>query len=107
MLDTKLQNIEVMEKQADKPMRPADIETAEKIRKTFARFEEFRSSSCIPQVSTRQKMLILNMMDNRKNEWERTKKAESGPMKVEELRQHLEKKLLEEQRIRDEAEREE
>lgn len=77
-------------------MKPSEIETVDKIRKTFARFEEFRSTSCIPQVSNRQKMLILNMFDNRKNDWERTKKSESGPMKVEELRQHLEKKMLEE-----------
>jgi hypothetical protein len=46
MLDTKLQNIEA--KESDKPTRPADVETAEKIRKTFARFEEFRTPSCIP-----------------------------------------------------------
>jgi hypothetical protein len=48
-------------------------------------------------------MLILNMLDNRKNDWEKTKKSESGPMKVEELK----KKMLEEQRIKEEADREE
>jgi hypothetical protein len=35
-------------------------------------------------------MLILNMMENRKNDWERSKKTEAGPMKVEELRQQME-----------------
>jgi hypothetical protein len=61
-----------------------------------------------PIVSTRQKMLILNMIDNRKTNWERSKKLEeSGPMKIEELKQQYEKKLHEEQRVRDEAEREE
>jgi len=47
------------------------------------------------------------MQENRKSDWERSKKAETGPMKVEELRKQMEKKLLEEQKIRDEAEREE
>ena len=52
-------------------------------------------------------MLILNMQENRQNEWERSKKDETGPMKVEELRQQTEKKLLEEAKIREEAEKEE
>ena len=46
ILDTKLQNIEANE--CDKPTRPDDVETAEMIRKTFARFEEFLTRSCIP-----------------------------------------------------------
>jgi hypothetical protein len=53
-------------------------------------------------------MLIKNMLDNRANGWEKTKKQdESGPMKVDELREKLEKKLREEMAERDRAEQEE
>ena len=39
LLDTKLQNIEVSAKETpEKPLKQLDVETAEKIRKTFARF---------------------------------------------------------------------
>ena len=42
-------------------------------------------------------MLILNMLDNRASDWEKTKQQnESGPMKVEELRKAIEKKYYEE-----------
>ena len=46
ILDTKLQNIEA--KECDKPTRPVDVESAKMIRKTFARFKEFLTPSCIP-----------------------------------------------------------
>jgi hypothetical protein len=39
LLDTKLQNIEASAKETpEKPLKQLDVETAEKIRKTFARF---------------------------------------------------------------------
>jgi translation initiation factor 4G len=105
LLDSKLQNYEAP---SDKPARTADLESADKIRKTFGRFDELLDEKSEPPISTRSRMLILNMLDNRKSNWERSKKLEdSGPMKVDDLRQHLEKKMLEEQKIRDDAEREE
>ncbi len=53
-------------------------------------------------ISNRVKMLIKNMLDNRESGWKKTKEMqESGPMKVEELRQKLENKLRQEQQIRD------
>ena len=53
-------------------------------------------------------MLIKNMIDNRATGWEKSKKQnESGPMKVEDLRRHLESKLREEAEVRAAAEREE
>jgi hypothetical protein len=46
MVDAKLASI--LAKEADKTARPAEIETALSINKTFDRFEEFRTPSCIP-----------------------------------------------------------
>jgi hypothetical protein len=66
------------------------------------------SDQSVPQVSNRVKMLIKNMLDNRSKGWEKTKKQdESGPMKVEELREKVEKKLREEMAQREQAEMEE
>jgi hypothetical protein len=110
-LDAKLQNIEVALKSPQEGgveggLKKVDLETADKVKKTFARFEEFLLDSSVPQVSTRQRMLIMNMLDNRNSGWEKTKRLEdSGPMKVEELRQQQHKKLMEEAKIREEAER--
>ena len=75
---------------------------------TFARFDELVSEKSVPQVSVRVKMLIKNMLDNRAKGWEKTKKQdESGPMKVDELREKLEKKMREEIAQREAAEQEE
>jgi hypothetical protein len=50
-------------------------------------------------------MLIKNMLDNRAKGWEKTKKQdESGPMKVNELHEKLERKLRDEMAQRDLAE---
>lgn len=47
------------------------------------------------------KILVKNMLDNRKGNWEKSKKqAEKGPKKVEELKKELEAKAREEERIR-------
>lgn len=53
-------------------------------------------------------MLIKNMFENRESGWAKSKKQnEQGPMKVEELRREVEKKLREEAEIRYQADREE
>ena len=43
--------------------------TLDKINRTFARFEELASETGQPQLSTRAKLLIKNMMDYRKAGW--------------------------------------
>ena len=87
LIDSKLVNIEDMIKRQDKALKKADPETADKIKKTFARLNELTTETAVPAISTRVKMLILNTLDNREKDWEKSKKMEeAGPMKVEELR---------------------
>ena len=79
LLDTKLEIIEALEKKATEggeKLKAIDVDTSDKIRKTFSRFEELLSEQGEPQVSTRQKMLILNMLDDRKTGWKKSKKLE-------------------------------
>lgn len=53
-------------------------------------------------------MLIKNLLENRTKGWEKTKKQnESGPKKVEDLRQELARKAREEEQARYQAEQEE
>jgi hypothetical protein len=48
------------------------------------------------------------MLDNRKGNWEKSKKQhEKGPKKVEELKKELEEKVREDNRIRQQLEYEE
>lgn len=112
MIDEKLTSLKAGEEGGEsgkgKKSEQADAGVKDKIIKTFARLNELASDTSVPPVSTRVKMLIKNMLENRAQGWERTKKQdESGPMKVDELREKLEKKLREEQAIRDQAEQEE
>ena len=62
----------------------------------------------MPLVSIRVRMLIKNMLEYRAKGWEFTfKQEESGPMKVNELRQTTLKMLREEKAISMQAEKEE
>ena len=50
----------------------------------------------------------MNMLDDRANNWEKTKKqSQSGPKKVDDLRNEIIKKQQDEERIRQTAEKEE
>ena len=88
LIDSKLANIEESINNTEKSLvKKTEVETAHKIRKTFARFEDLITDNAVPTVSTRVKMLIKNMIENRASGWEKSKKQnESGPMKVEDLR---------------------
>lgn len=93
MIDDKLCLLESQKNDLKKQSTEGNLETEDKIRKTFLRLEEIGAdSTCDVTISNRVKMLIRNMVDNRATGWEKTKKLQdSGPMKVEELRQKLEK----------------
>lgn len=66
----------------------------------FARFEELANTEN-DIINQRVKLLIKNMIDNRKSGWEKTKKAsEAGPKKIEDLRKELEQKAREEEMLR-------
>lgn len=103
ILDAKMEKIR---KAAD--AKDAEKRTADKIALTFQRFEELTQEVTVPEVSTRIKMLIKNLLESRAEGWEKTKKAhESGPMKVEDLRKETERKYREAEQQRIAAEREE
>lgn len=69
------------------------------IKKIFSRFEELTSDkSCNVTISKRVKMLIKNMLDDRIIGWKKIKQAQqSGPMRVEELREKTRNDALQEE----------
>lgn len=93
LLDDKIKKLE----QEDNPVKQKKNEkTAAKYHKIFKRFEDLAQETSI--CSLRVRMLLLNLIENRSQGWEKTKKQnESGPKKVEDLRKELEKKAREEE----------
>jgi hypothetical protein len=94
LLDRALKSIEENMKSADKKgLKKSDPGTAETIRKIFSRFLQIASDSDDSRVSNRTKLLIKNMLEDRANDWEKTKKqSQSGPKKVDDLRNEIIKK---------------
>lgn len=79
-----------------------------KIEATFARFKELTADDAQPKLSTRIKLLIKNMFDNRDSKWEKLiKENKAGPMKVDDLRRETERKLQQEYEERVKAEKDE
>ena len=53
------------------------------------------------ECSTRVKLIVKNMLENREQGWEKSKKqSEKGPKKVEELRKEMEEKAKQDERQR-------
>ncbi|CDW87535.1 eukaryotic translation initiation factor 4g-like [Stylonychia lemnae] len=70
----------------------------------FNKFEEiaFDNGEKYADISLRVKILIKNMLDNKKSGWEKTKKQnEGGPKKVEDLRKEIQAKQMEEEKLRE------
>lgn len=106
ILDIKLEKIK--QSIVDGTVKDIEKVTKQKIESTFNRFKNLSNDETDPPISTRIKMLIMNMFDNRATNWEKLKKQnESGPMKVEELRKEAERKAFQEQEERLAAERQE
>jgi hypothetical protein len=95
LIDDKIAKASKEEKKEERK-RPKE-KTEEQVKeyhKIFKRFEDLAyNDNANVKVSQRVKMLLRNMLDNRKSGWEKSKKAaESGPKKVEDLRKELEEK---------------
>jgi VIT1/CCC1 family predicted Fe2+/Mn2+ transporter len=69
MIDEKLASLKASEEGGEsgkgKKSEQADAGVKDKIIKTFARLNELASDTSVPPVSTRVKMLIKNMLENR------------------------------------------
>ena len=94
LLDRLLTSIEETMKSADKKgVKKSDPATADTIRKIFSKFQQIASDTDDSRVSNRTKLLIKNMLEDRVNNWEKTKKqSQSGPKKVDDLRNEIIKK---------------
>lgn len=73
MIDEKLNSAKA-ETVEDSKQRQTEGDNKDKMINTFARFEEVASDDGVPKLSTRVKMLIKNMLENRAKGWEKTKK---------------------------------
>lgn len=91
IIDDKINKAAKEEKKEEKK-KPRMDEQLKEYQKIFTRFEDLAyNENTNVFVSTRVKMLLRNMLDNRKSGWEKSKQqSEKGPKKVEDLRREYE-----------------
>jgi hypothetical protein len=103
------EKVEKMAKENSNPACKADKKQKnEQLMSQFAniysKLEEiaFDNGEKYADISLRVKILLKNLLDNRKSGWEKTKKQnEGGPKKVEDLRKELEAKQREDEKLRE------
>lgn len=79
------------EKEESKGKETANLKRLQGYDAVYKRFEDLANDE---KLSQRIKILIKNMLDNRKNNWEKSRKeSEKGPKKVEEIRKEHEEKV--------------
>lgn len=110
LIDEKILKLEnSKEKREDKIKK--NQETLLKFKQIYQKFESLATppeNQEISEISLRVKILVKNMLEDKSKGWEKTKKQhEAGPKKVDDLRKELEKKAMEEQKIRMEEDAEE